>query len=178
MKPGMLLFLPAYWWHEVVTEAPSDPLDDSPDGLTVSVNFWFEIDPKRPIAFPLKPFVRLELARQLESLVAKAFDGEAPIVPTFLAALAQQWRAVQEMGGRGLAARDADALVAVEAEGADWPVLHTMRPLGVPASLWTTLFEYVSYKAALLLSSGEALGFFEDLCDPLRFACVANALEA
>ena len=74
--------------------------------------------------------------------------------------------------------RDADALVAVEAEGADWPVLHTMRPLGVPASLWTTLFEYVSYKAALLLSSGEALGFFEDLCDPLRFACVANALEA
>ena len=34
LAEGDVLFLPAYWWHEVITA------DAGADGLTVSVNFW------------------------------------------------------------------------------------------------------------------------------------------
>ena len=60
LNQGDLFFLPAYWWHEVITEpAP-------PSVLTVSVNFWFSIREKLhspPLPLPLN--LRVELCRQV-----------------------------------------------------------------------------------------------------------------
>ena len=35
LHPGQVLYLPAYWHHEVQS------LPDSTDGLNIAVNFWF-----------------------------------------------------------------------------------------------------------------------------------------
>ena len=66
-----MLFLPAYRWHEVITE----PLPAT-DEMTVSLNFWFTatrllLSP----ALPLRPPLRVELARQLEYLISDALAG-------------------------------------------------------------------------------------------------------
>ncbi len=162
VHPGQLLFLPAYWWHEVLTEA--DPAAVAADALTVSVNFWFEIDGRRPIDVPLRPPIQLELARQLESLTTKwLLDGA--LVPAFFGALAEQWRQ----------ARRTDA---AELPGACWAALHAARPPQVDAPSWQALFEYVSVKAACLLGSPRVLEFLDGLCDPARFEGVRVALEA
>ena len=164
LRPGQMLYLPAYWWHEVYT-IPTDAAaaKASPDGLTVSLNFWFEIDARRGIAVPLVPHVRLEFARQLESL-SVACLGDAALVPPFLGALAAQWRAARRRGGGECAG--------------GWAELHAARPASVDAARWSELFEYVSVVACLMLGAENVLGFLEDLCDPERFACVRMALEA
>jgi hypoxia-inducible factor 1-alpha inhibitor (HIF hydroxylase) len=81
--PGDLLFLPAYWWHEVITE----PVPE--DGVCVSINFWFDMEPKS-IPLPLKPAHRLEFSRQLEILTERVL-GAVSVVP-FLTALVLRLR--------------------------------------------------------------------------------------
>ena len=159
--PGEMLFLPAYYWHEVLTEPPSEEEDESGDGLTVSINFWFEIDARRPIDVPFNPQIRLEFARQLESLTALIL-GDGSLVPTFFRALAKQW---------------ADA-ASLRHGSSGWPSLHEERPEGVDAKSWEKLFLYVSFKACLLLHQSKVREFWAELCDPARFDCLRVALEA
>ena len=87
---GDVLFLPAYWWHEVITE----PLPAG-DELTVSLNFWFTatrllLSP----ALPLRPPLRVELARQLEYLVSDALADQAQHVAAFCRGLTAQLKAI------------------------------------------------------------------------------------
>ena len=153
--PGEMLFLPAYYWHEVLTEPPSEEEDESGDILTVSINFWFEIDARRPIDVPFNPQIRLEFARQLESLTALIL-GDGSLVPTFFRALAKQW---------------ADA-ASLRHGSSGWPSLHEERPEGVDAKSWEKLFVYVSFKACLLLHQSKVREFWAELCDPARLtAC-------
>ncbi|EOD31469.1 hypothetical protein EMIHUDRAFT_314391 [Emiliania huxleyi CCMP1516] len=85
LQPGDLLFLPAYWWHEVTT----GPV---PAGaLAVSLNFWYSamqqiLSPE----WPLGPPLRVELARQLEYLVADSFGDAGRAVPAFFRGLRAQ----------------------------------------------------------------------------------------
>ena len=38
-----MLVLPAYWWHEVITEGADGGGASGPEALTVSLNFWFTV---------------------------------------------------------------------------------------------------------------------------------------
>ena len=79
LHPGDLLFLPAYWWHEVLTEP------QAAGELTVSVNFWFMATAKLlSPSLPLPPPLRVELARQLEYFASDTLDDRARLVPRFL----------------------------------------------------------------------------------------------
>ena len=112
LRPGQLLFLPAYWWHEVITE-PLETADDATAGarglppssteqpLTVSVNFWFAATARllAPTA-PLVPSMQCELARQLEYLISDCLRDKAHHVPAFLAGLHGALE-VASVGGRG-----------------------------------------------------------------------------
>lgn len=203
IRRGQLLFLPAYWWHEVVTEAVQggeavgsaedgaiDPTevdatatgadrgDGAPaDGLSVSVNFWFEVDARRPLALPLAPATQLEFARQLESLTATAL-GDAALVPSFFGALVQQWRQLrQAAGSEAQNGADSNGVAGGSPRGL-WPSLHDMRPAHADAMRWQELFEYVSFKLCLMLGATTAVAFLENFCDPVRFGGVSVALEA
>ena len=150
LHAGQALFLPCYWWHEVLTE----PTDDE---LTVSVNFWFAatnrlLTPTRPLV----PCMQCECARQLEYLISDSLHDQAKLVPTFLSGLL----AAIEAGGRGSSYTDA---------------LEALRPASVTRSEWCGLFEYVVVQLAWLLgpepvSGAEMAAFVSDLCDASRFA--------
>ena len=164
LGPGELLFLPAYWWHEVLTEAePSAP----EDALTVSVNFWFEVNVRKPLNLPLPAATRLELARQLEALTAQAL-GDNMLVADFFRGIARQWRDAR----RGLSDEAPHADDEEDANLEGWPGLHAERPDGVSATRWQALFEYVSFKACLMVGAPDVLDFLEGLCSPARFDSV------
>ena len=62
LEPGDLLFLPAYWWHEVTT------LPVQPNEITVSINFWYTLNWQTQLdRLPLRGTFLLEAARQLEA---------------------------------------------------------------------------------------------------------------
>ena len=170
LGPGDALFLPAYWWHEVLTDA-----SDHPQGLTLSVNFWFSAhtqlaDPSPSL--PLRPMLEAELARQLEMAIADALDDRGEFVPPFLRAMRRQLEALiacvasmpdvstQQMRQQRLS----------PSTSISWAVLQKQRPSGVAASAWAALFEYVVAKLLLWLPSpAHLLPFLRRHCCESRF---------
>jgi hypoxia-inducible factor 1-alpha inhibitor (HIF hydroxylase) len=155
LRPGEVLFLPAYWWHEVTTLEPTH--GDTGGGLCVSVNFWFSaarmlLHPD----FPLWPAMRLELARQLEYLISDSLSDRAQHVPSFFRAVDRQLR--QPCGAP-----------AGTHGGCAWPALQAERPADVAPGDWGGLFEFVVWKACLLLGPRGVGPFFQEFCDPGRF---------
>lgn len=155
LHPGELLFLPAYWWHEVTTL-------DVPDGtLNVSVNFWFKIDWDTHLErLPLRATFLLEAVRQLEMLVAETLGSPRLLAP-FMRAAGNQMRTLRHSpdgGGGG---------------GTLWPDLHAGRPSHVQPDVWEGLFEFIAWKAVLLVGHERARTLLDDLCDPARFECIA-----
>ncbi len=160
LGPGDLLYLPAYWWHEVVTcDAPAG-------GLTASVNFWFSVHDRlmgAPPPLPLDPLMRVELARQLEMLIADCLDDRAELVPAFLGALVAQLESCSARGALGGPRRAPTA--------SPWAELHRGRPKGVRAEAWERLFEYaVGVLCLWMPSPRDALHFLGQYCAPTRFS--------
>jgi hypoxia-inducible factor 1-alpha inhibitor (HIF hydroxylase) len=155
LRAGDVLFLPAYWWHEVTT----GPL--RPGELAVSVNFWYSaMDMILSPCVPLRPPLRVELARQLEHLISDSFGDAGRMVPAFLAALRAQ----------------VEATVAAPRANANqpwWPELDARRPSGVRAADWAGLMEYVLWRLLMLLEPQHVRPFLADLCDPARFERLA-----
>ena len=156
LHPGDALFLPAYWWHEVLTDGPSEGDNDQ---LIVSVNFWFSAHPKLsmnpPPEMPLTdPMLLVELSQQVQMLIADALNDKAALVPPFLRALNRQFEA--SLGGKG--------------SDGKWLLLHKGRPKDVDASEWEGLYLYVVGKLLLLLESPQAvLAFLDRHCDVSKF---------
>jgi len=83
LRPGDALFIPSHWWHHVESTAGVTAAGNE---WCVSVNFWFDaVFPRlqKPISPPC-PLLEVELARQIEYLVADVFG--AADVPAFLEA--------------------------------------------------------------------------------------------
>ena len=168
LEAGDVLVLPAYWWHEVLTEEGSE--------LTVSLNFWFSpmhrmLQPR----LPLSPMLRVELARQLEFLLCDALDDRVPLVAPFLVAFEAQLAAIADgrcdARAHALAARG--AAHGAEGDGggdALWAEAQACRPAGVDARAWAGLFEFVAAKTAHVLGGHAVLPFARDMLDPARFA--------
>ena len=161
LRPGELLFLPAYWWHEVLT-------DGVPSGeLTVSVNFWFDTSAKLMglPSLPLSPMRLVEAARQLEMIVADSLGDRSELVPCFLRGLRRQLERAARPSHTGKATRTACG---------SWALLHKERPPTVPAAQWERLFEYLAAKLLLLFPvPADALAFVRDYLDDARFERLA-----
>ena len=167
--PGDALFLPAYWWHEVITDdtgssaGTGQPASGQP--LTVSVNFWFSAhahlsDPAP--ALPLRPMLEAELSRQLEMAVADALSDRGELVPPFLRAMRRQLEATL---GATLGAG------AVGPKAAGWAALQRQRPAGVAAGPWAALFEHALARLMLWLPTpAHVLPFLRRHCCDSRFA--------
>lgn len=159
------------WWHEVTTERI--PREASKP-LTVSINFWFDIDPStRRISLPLPPAMQLELARQLEKLILAVLSA-AFHTPTFLHAVAQQLKAIistDALAPQPLLPSSASTTApsAVMSPGARlWPVLFAFKPHDVDAGRWQALFEFIVWKGSLILTPARLLPMLNDLCEPRR----------
>ena len=83
LEPGEVLFLPAYWFFQEAFEG------ESSEEPVVGVAFRFDASHRHEEldALPVRPSLRLEMARQLEVAVADYLGGQAQHVPTFMAAL-------------------------------------------------------------------------------------------
>ena len=83
LKPGELLFLPAYWFFQEAFQG------ESSEEPVVGVAFRFDASHRHDEldALPVRPSLRLEMARQLEVAVADYLGGQAQHVPAFMAAL-------------------------------------------------------------------------------------------
>lgn len=162
LEPGDLLFLPAYWWHEVTTLAV-------PTGeVAVSVSFWFNIDWETHLTrLPLRSTFLLEAVRQLEMLAAEVL-GSPRRIHAFMCAAGRQMEALHSAAAPLSRAAHAE-------DGALWPELHAARPTGVARATWEGLFEFIAWKATLLVGSERALTLLQDLCDPCRFECIAGS---
>lgn len=179
LHPGQVLFLPAYWWHEVLTEPQEQPppaarhsggppplLAAATNGgqpLTVSVNFWFMatnriLHPTRPLV----PSMQCELARQLEYLISDCLQDKAHYVPHFFRALHRALEAARGAGGLRDGEPAADSRHAVLAE----------RPADVPPADWLGLFGFVVWKLSLHLGPACLDAFVRELCHPSRFAAL------
>lgn len=144
LEPGDLLFLPRWWWHEVVTDYDAAaPLDD----LTVSLSFWFDIGHRMlEPPFPLGPDLRSEVSRQLEIAIADWLGDSRPVKP-FLRAMRRQIRDLE----RGDDDRGCALAAGSAGDGPSWPRLREGRPDGVAADTWDGAFEFVLFKLILLL---------------------------
>ena len=160
LGPGQTLFLPATWWHEVVTE----PV---PDGqVTVSVNFWFASTARLlSPTLPLVPSMRVELARQLEYLVSDSMDDKARHVPKFLAGLLTGLACAESCAPDQAGEQGGDEARLAAAHAA----LDRTRPHDVDPGTWHGLFEFVAWKLAALVGATQAAPFARDLCSPARF---------
>ena len=180
LAPGDVLFLPAYWWHEVLTDPPTDG-GGAPGGggagggggggggagaerLTVSVNFWFSAHEqlREPApALPLRPMLEAELARQLEMAIADALGDRGEFVPPFLRAMRRQLEALAKA-------------TAPPSSASSWAVLQKHRPLGVASAAWAALFEYAAAKLLLWLPAPtHVLPFLRRHCCDSRFQSLA-----
>jgi len=160
VRPGDVLFLPAYWWHEVITE-PIGPDEE----MTVSLNFWFStarmlFSPE----LPLRPAVRVELSRQLEFLIADALADRAHYVPTFFKGMTAQLNAIAAEGGGG---RTTDG-----EQGEAWQAHLAECPADVEPWEWVGLFEFIIARLMLMLGAHQVKDFVDDLCSPDRFVAL------
>jgi hypothetical protein len=152
LRAGDVLFVPAYWWHEVVT----GPL--RPGELAVSVNFWYSaMDMITSSALPLRPPLRVELARQLEYLISDSFGDAGRMVPAFLAAVRAQVEATVTSPSPPAHGHSC------------WAEMEARRPARVRAADWSGLMEYVLWRMLLLLEPQHVRPFLADLCDAARF---------
>ena len=169
LHPGQMLFLPCYWWHEVLTEPATQRGE-----LCVSVNFWFAASNRilQP-SLPLVPSMQCELARQLEYLVSDCLSDRARHVPAFLkgmvAALEVAHSRVQDAKAADAQAVGAQAAPAA-VDAAVSTALHACRPSDVRPDEWQGVFEFVLWKLSLLIGAEHLLAFTRDLLDPARFA--------
>ena len=162
LHPGDMLFLPAYWWHEVVTDAPA--ASHAPDPLVVSVNWWFSALPRLTTATsPLTlPMLHVELAQQLQMIVADALDDRGSLVPTFVKAMHRQLEATMSTAER--CQNDAGQ------RRQTWGLLQKGRPADVEAAHWEALFLFITAKLCFWLRSPrELLSFLRRHCDVSKF---------
>ena len=110
LGPGDVLFIPHHWWHHVETTVG----DAATDGLSLSLNLWFDFEPRlvRPM-LPLSQGLLIELARHVEAWLGMVME---PVdMPDFLAACATELRAAHAVG----AAEDHDSGVIAAADSAN-----------------------------------------------------------
>ena len=88
LGPGDILFIPHHWWHHVETTEG----DDNLDGLSLSLNLWFDFQPRivSP-SLPLYPGLLLELARHCESWLSMIMEPKS--IPSFLESCALEVKA-------------------------------------------------------------------------------------
>jgi hypoxia-inducible factor 1-alpha inhibitor (HIF hydroxylase) len=184
LRPGETLFLPAYWWHEVVTDSVGSRKAANGGGgeggvsggeLTVSVNFWFAASNRilQP-SLPLVPSMQIELSRQLEYLVSDCLRDQPRLVPDFLSATLGALEEIATAASSASSASYGGQQGDEEPWGAPgWPALHARRPSGgrgvASAVEWQGLFSHVCRKLALLIGPANMLPFLRDLCHPSRF---------
>ena len=166
LQPGQCLFLPAYWWHEVVTD-PMPPSAGTAAGkasVNVSVNFWFAATNRLlSPSLPLTPPMRVELSRQLEYFVADCLEDRARHVPRFFEGLLAALCAAHL---RIPAAADGNPLAQATA------AMHSTRPADVRREVWEGMLRFVVWKLALLVGPSKMLPFARELCNPERFAAL------
>ena len=177
LHPGQTLFLPAYWWHEVITEPTTSDTE-----LTISVNFWFEATARSACpTLPLVPSNLVELARQMEYLLSDCLADRPIHVPAFLESMGDALAAVASTSALraktvlGTAIEDeanaeaeakAEAKADAETEAAVEVALHAVRPASVPFGEWQGIFEFVVWKLSLLIGGSHVLAFARDLLWP------------
>lgn len=161
LQPGDLLWLPAYWWHEVVTVAPAKGA--KPDELVVSVNFWFSTMGKilKPPSVPLAlPMLHVELAQQVQMVIGDALFDRVALVPTFIKSMRRALEATI-----GAIERDIDDPVD-HGHRVTWSLLHKRRPADVRAADWEELFVFIVAKLCLWLRApADLLDFFHRYLD-------------
>jgi hypoxia-inducible factor 1-alpha inhibitor (HIF hydroxylase) len=159
LGPGDCLVLPAYWWHEVITEPGPE------DEMVVSLNFWFTpVHRLLQPALPLSPMMRCELARQLEFVISDTFNDRPTLVPHFYKALRAQLDAIAE--GRC----DGRALAPASPSSSLWVEALACKPEVVDEMAWLGLFEYAVGKMLHLLGPQQVRAFVHDALDPMRFS--------
>ena len=163
LHPGQTLFLPAYWWHEVITEPTISETE-----LTISVNFWFEATSRSTCpTLPLVPSNLVELARQMEYLLSDCLADDRPPacngsihVPAFLQSMSDALGAVTVASTSVLQQLEEEVDAEVKA------ALHAVRPANVPFDEWQGTFEFVVWKLSLLIGAEHVLAFARDLLCP------------
>ena len=160
LHPGQTLILPAYWWHEVITEPTTSETE-----LTISVNFWFEATSRSTCpTLPLVPSNLVELARQMEYLLSDCLAHDGPPardgsihVPAFLRSMGDALAAVTAASTSVPQRPEGEVEEEVEA------ALHATRPANVPFDEWQGIFEFVVWKFSLLIGAEHVLAFARDL---------------
>ena len=190
LRPGDMLFLPAYWWHEVLTDetAPSaasngagggggagdesglggrscggkgDGVGGGSGGSAAETQLTVSVNFWfRPLALE-QPSPPLPLSPMLEAELARQLEMVIADALNDRGALVPPFlRALR---------RQLEASVRA-AGGSGWPALHKQRPAGVEAADWESLFEYVVAKLCLWLPSpAHLLPFLHRHCCASRF---------
>lgn len=83
LEPGDVLWIPHHWWHYVETTHG----DESVDGLVVSLNLWFDFEPRLCAPpLPLRAGLLVELSRHVEVWIGNLVGAHA--LPRFVACCA------------------------------------------------------------------------------------------